>query len=200
MRDDTARRAVPSAPARSRRSRWPLVAIAALCLAPFAASLVFYYGVTPVGRINYGTLLSLDAVPDRPLTAVEGGALSTGILRRHWTLLVADVARCGDVCQRKLYATRQARTMQGKERERVIRVWMVTDGGTPPPALLVEHPDLVVARADDAVLRAIGDTPPADGIWLIDPLGNPVLRYPSNPDIKGIHRDLGRLLAASRIG
>jgi hypothetical protein len=37
-------------------------------------------------------------------------------------------------------------------------------------------------------------------VYVIDPLGNLVLRYPTNPDIRGIANDLARLLKASRIG
>jgi hypothetical protein len=36
--------------------------------------------------------------------------------------------------------------------------------------------------------------------YLVDPLGNLVLRYPEDPDVKGMAKDIGRLLKASRIG
>jgi hypothetical protein len=41
---------------------------------------------------------------------------------------------------------------------------------------------------------------PKDHIWVVDPLGNVVMRYPANPDLKGILKDLERLLKASQIG
>jgi len=37
-------------------------------------------------------------------------------------------------------------------------------------------------------------------LYAVDPLGNLVLAWPADPDIKGIARDLTRLLKASRIG
>jgi len=45
-----------------------------------------------------------------------------------------------------------------------------------------------------------GITGPPRNIYLIDPLGNIVLRYPADPDIKRMAKDLERLLRASRIG
>ena len=40
----------------------------------------------------------------------------------------------------------------------------------------------------------------ADAIFIIDPRGYLVLRYPAKPDIRGLFKDLSRLLVASRIG
>ena len=88
--------------------------------------------------------------------------------------------------------------MQGKEQERVVRVWLVAGDAPPPAALLAQHPGLVVVRVPEAVPAQFPGG--ADPLYLIDPLGNLVLRYPDDPDIKGIAKDLTRLLKASRIG
>ena len=40
----------------------------------------------------------------------------------------------------------------------------------------------------------------AEATYLVDPLGNQVLAWPASPDIRGVARDLTRLLKASRIG
>jgi hypothetical protein len=39
-----------------------------------------------------------------------------------------------------------------------------------------------------------------DAIYLVDPLGNEVLAWPMDPDIKALAKDLTRLLHASQIG
>jgi hypothetical protein len=64
--------------------------------------------------------------------------------------------------------------------------------------VLDEHPDLAVARVDAAVAAALPEG--FDRIYLIDPLGNLVLAWPADPDIKAMAKDLTRLLRASRIG
>ena len=137
-------------------------------------------------------------IPDIEGTRQDGSPFRLDELRGRWVLVAHDGGDCDAACERRLYATRQARTMQGKEQERIVRVWFVEGERAPVAALLAQHPELVVARVPDAVAaRFPGGTPP---LYLVDPLGNLVLRYPDDPDIKGIARDLTRLLKASRIG
>ncbi len=88
--------------------------------------------------------------------------------------------------------------MQGKEQDRIVRVLLVPDGEVPGAALLAQHPGLVVARVAPAAQAALPEG--GTGIYLVDPLGNLVLRYPADPDIKGVSKDLVRLLKASGIG
>ena len=67
------------------------------------------------------------------------------------------------------------------------------------PELLAAHPDLRIAVADSALLAALPAG--AEGsIFLIDPLGLLILRYPADPDIRKLNQDIGRLLYASHIG
>ena len=103
---------------------------------------------------------------------------------------------CASECAGALYASRQARTIQNAERERVVRVLLSAHGIAPLRALLGGHPDLTVVRVDNLPTLPLG----ADRIYLVDPLGNFVLAWPSNPDIAAMARDLGRLLRASSIG
>jgi len=179
-------------------SKRPLIWMAALCLAPFIASFAFYFWLRPSAHINYGTLLSPRELPSIQLQTPAGDAVAGTPLRGRWTLLTVDSAACAETCAKKLYATRQARTMQGKERERVARLWLIAGDGLPPAEVQAAHPDLTIARAPPALLDAL--PPPADGIFLVDPLGNLVLRYPSDPDIKRVYQDIARLLYASQIG
>jgi hypothetical protein len=185
---------------RVARSRMPLIWIGIVTLAPFVASLLLYYGFEPEGRINYGTLLGAQriVVPDAALVRFDGTPLPSA--RGRWTLLVVGEPTCPTGCQQSLYATRQVRTMQGKERERVVRLWLATGDAPPTAELALAHPDLLIARADPRLLAALPDPRPERAIWLVDPLGNLVLRWPPNPDIKRMHKDLSRLLYASQIG
>ena len=88
--------------------------------------------------------------------------------------------------------------MQGRERERIERLWLVPDEVRPDPSLLAEHPDVVVVRTTPADVATLPKG--AEAIYLIDPIGNQVLAWPRDPDVKAVARDLTRLLRASRIG
>jgi hypothetical protein len=185
------------APSRSAARR-KLLLIAAICVAPVIASYAFYYLAPRDARVNYGTLLPTAPAPALEGTGSDGAPFRLAEFHGRWVLLVNAAERCDAVCDRLLYASRQARTMQGKEQDRIVRLLLVSEGGAPGAALLAEHPGLVVAYV--AAAARAGLPGGADAIYVIDPLGNLVLRYDADPDIKGISKDLTRLLKASGIG
>jgi hypothetical protein len=189
----------PSAPnPRARGGKRTLLLIAAVTLAPVIASYAAYYLFPRSPAVNYGTLLPTAPIEGIEGTRPDGSPFRLEDLRGRWVLLALGRGDCGAPCERKLYATRQARTMQGREQERVVRAWLVVDDGEPTAALLAQHPGLVVVRVAEAVPGRFPGG--ADALYLLDPLGNLVLRYPDDPDIKGLAKDLTRLLKASRIG
>ena len=184
--------------ANSTRGRRTILLIAAACLAPVVASYAVYYFAPRSAQVNYGTLLPTVPAPAMEGRTFDGAPFRLADLRGRWVLLAGSAADCGTGCEQMLYATRQARTMQGKERDRVVRVWLDAGAAPLPPGLRDRHPELVVARVPGRMLDGLPGALP--GIWLVDPLGNLVLRYPPDPDVKGLANDLARLLRASGIG
>jgi hypothetical protein len=193
--------AAPDVHAR-RRARRTLTLLALVCIAPIVASYVAYYWLRPAAQVNYGELLGARPAPEMAGVSLAGAPLRLADLRGTWVLLSADAAACEAPCEGKLYATRQARTMQGAERERVVRLWLQpADAPAPAAAVLAQHPGLIVLRGDPQQWEGLpGPGGATQNLYLLDPLGNLVLRYPANPDIKRLAKDLGRLLRASRIG
>lgn len=193
--------AVPTAEAAARiraRSRRTLILLALVTIAPVVASYTAYYFFPRAAQTNYGTLLAVGPVqPFRAATAT-GAAFGDADLKGRWTLLIAAPAGCDELCRRTLYATRQAVTMQGREQDRVARVWLATGDAIVPAALAAEHPGLAIVSAPPGTLAR---WPQGEaGVYLVDPLGNWVLHYGADPDIKGMAKDLTRVLKASRIG
>jgi hypothetical protein len=186
----------PSRPA-PRASLRPLVLVALVCIAPVVASYLAYYVFHRDSRVNYGTLIARPA-PPFAATALDGKPLSLDDFKGRWLLLTAAPAACAAACTTALFATRQARTIQGRERDRVARAWLVTDDAPVAESLRAEHPDLDIGRVPAAVMAAWPRG--ADAIYLVDPLGNVVLAWPREPDIKALANDLTRLLRASQIG
>ena len=184
--------------ARAYAGRRTLFLLAAVMLAPVVASYTAFYLFPRDAKTNYGTLLATVLAPAIAGARSDGSPFRLEDLRGRWVLVASGGADCQAQCRRQLYAMRQARTMQGKEQDRVVRAWLVVGDATPSAALLAQHPELVVVRVADTLLAKLPGG--MDALYLIDPLGNLVLRYPADPDIKGIARDLTRLLAASRIG
>ncbi len=192
-----------SKPQPPRRSRvlWWLVAV---CLAPVVASYLAYYVLPPSQRTNYGDLIE----PQRPVAQVtvatlDGQPTSLAALKGAWIMLQLAPATCDADCQQRLWWMRQVRATTGKDRDRVQRVWLVTDAGMPDATLLRDYEGTVLWRvtaADRQALFAAQADSAAAHVWLIDPLGNLMLRWPQQANPSRMKKDLERLLRASRIG
>lgn len=190
-----------------RRGRWTALLVLLACAAPVIASYLAYYVVRPGGRNNYATLVQ----PSRPLPAdlslrdLAGAPVVPASLHGQWLLLVVAGGDCDARCEARLYAQRQLRQMAGRERERIDRVWLVTDDAPLRPAIAAamaggDAPALVL-RAPRAAVQA-WLSPEAghaleDHLYLVDPMGEWMMRAPADLDPQRFHRDLDRLLRAS---
>lgn len=175
-----------------RRGRAKLLLLGAVFALPFAlATLAWWFDWAPGTTSNYGELLT----PPRPLAGPPFDAL-----RGKWVLVSFDAAACDAYCEKKLYFMRQVRRAQGKDQERVARLWLVTDGGQPRPELLASIEGTVVepGSAADARFPAAGAR--SDHIYVVDPLGNLMMRYPRDPDPSRMLKDLQRLLKVAGFG
>ena len=176
--------------------------IAALCIAPVAASYYVYYIAPPSRQTNHGELVHVPPLPDARLKLADGDAFTLGQLRGKWILLTVDAAQCGDACRRNLLTMRQLRLTQGKDMDRIERMWLISDDGAIGEGVADDfHGTWLVRAAASDLLRSL----PADGalagyIYVIDPLGNVVLRYSRAADPGGMMKDLARLLKTSGIG
>lgn len=189
-----------------RAGRGKLLLVLAVCAAPLIVSYFTYYVIKPSGRTNYGTLLDPRKYPMPALgsTALDGSRLSLQDYQGKWLMLQVNDADCQVACQKRLNDMRQLRLAQGKEMERIERVWLITDD-QPLETMLLRQYDgmrhLRVSKQDlQSWLPAEQGTVVSDHIYLIDPLGNLMMRYPKDADPNRIKKDLAKLLKASAIG
>ena len=157
-----------------------------ICAAPFVLGWLAYqlgWGMAG-GRANYGELVGPRALAG-PLVPLRG----------KWVLVTFDPAACDAPCEKKLFIVRQIRRAQGKDAERIERLWVVTDGGKPRAELLaaIEGTRLASGQLDVPGNRS-------EHIYLVDPLGNLMMRYPPDPDPSRMIKDLQRLLKYSSFG
>ncbi|HNT38538.1 MAG TPA: hypothetical protein PKO45_05395 [Rubrivivax sp.] len=190
---------------RVRSGRIKLLLVLLVCALPVIASYFTYYVVRPQGRTNYGTLIEPSrALPDVTLTALDGARVPLSSLRGQWLLLVVGAASCDAPCEARLYAQRQLREMLGRERERLDKVWLVTDDGMPGAALqqaLRAEPAVTVLRyPEDELARWLAAEPGRalqEHLYLVDPVGQWMMRFPVDFDPSKVKRDIDRLLRAS---
>lgn len=196
---------------RGRRTFWLLLLV---CLAPVLASYVTFYVIKPEKRNNYGAIIDARTheVPAAlAATTLDGRPQPLDTFKGKWVLLLAAPADCDDTCKRQLFAMRQLRTMQGKEMDRIERVWLVTDRQPLETMTIREFDGTHMLRADaQAVagwLPVDAGTTLVDHIYVIDPLGHLMMAFPKDPDpsrtydhMKKVSRDINKLLKASSIG
>ena len=193
---------IPGATEDRRRGRRIAFVILALCAAPTVAAWLAYFVWQPQSRLNYGELIEARPISDPELRRLDGSAFRLSQLRGRWVLLQIDSGACAEGCRKKLLYMRQVRLAQGKDAERIERMWVLADAAPPDAALLLDHEGLRVARAPGG--RFLAEFPaarsPSDHIYVLDPLGNLMLRFPSDPDAQRMVKDLARLLKASHVG
>jgi hypothetical protein len=189
-----------------KKGRWKLFAVIAICASPLIASYLTYYVIKPEDRTNYGALIDPRAypIPTLDATTLDGAPTGLNAYKGKWIMLQVSDAECAEPCRKRLHDMRQLRLAQGKNMDRIERVWLVTDDEPLDTQLIREYDDTRILRIDEDKLSAWlpteTATSAADHIYMIDPLGNLMMRFPKDADPNKIKKDLSKLLRASRIG
>ncbi len=142
------------------------------------------------------------------MTDERGEAVPLASFRGKWLMVMTAASACDEACAKRLFTMRQIRAGQGQDRERITPVWLISDTGTVDERLSSAYNEPYAGvrflRMDGAALRQWLPAEPGaraeDTVYLIDPLGNLMLRWPKEPDPKQISSDLKKLLKFSRIG
>jgi hypothetical protein len=186
----------------TRAGRWKLMLLFLISAAPVIASYFTYYVIRPDGRRNYGELID----PQRPLPDVravglEGEPRRLPELKHQWLLVSVGASSCNERCEKNLYLSRQLREALGKDKDRLDWVWLRTDDAPVPQAL---HPALVSATvlqldaADIASwLQPASGQQLSDHLYVVDPMGHWMMRFPADLDGRKALKDLERLMRGS---
>ena len=197
----------PALAARRRTvgGRLKMLLVLAVCAAPVVASYVTYFYIRPATRSNYGTLIvPTRSLPELVLHRLDGVAVKASSLRGQWLLVAVGPAACNAACDKRLFLQRQLREMLGRDRDRVDKVWFITDDAplAAPLRAAIEAPVPVTAlRAERRALeRWLAPAPGhalEDHLYLVDPMGEWMMRLPAEPNPALVKRDLERLLRAA---
>jgi len=185
-----------------RTRKRKLLLLMALMIAPIALSYLLFFWGAPSGRVNYGELIEVKVLPDIALRKTDGVTFNISQLRGKWIMLVVDSGMCDESCRKKLYFMRQVRLMQKTKMGRIERVWLIDDDKIPKSGILKDFKGTVLINAKGSeMLKAIpANISQHDHIYMIDPLGNLMMRFPKDVDPSRMAKDLKRLLKISQIG
>jgi hypothetical protein len=200
--DDSSTRGAPERPG---AGRWKLWLVLLVCVAPIVASYFTYYVVRPEGRRNFGELIDpMRPLPDQPSVSLSGEAGNLLALKGQWLLVSVAGGACDEACSRHLYLQRQLRETLGKDKDRLDWVWLIPDDAPVPEKLLPALSGATVLRVPMAAVSAW--LAPGAGnqltrqLYLVDPMGNWMMRFPPDLDLQSaakVKRDLERVLRAS---
>jgi len=192
-----------------KRSLAPLWTMVAVFAAPVIAAWFFYLNpeYLPAGRTNKGELISpvLPLTSDVALFSPDGSELDRSGLTGKWTLVYVAGGECTDACLDRLIAIRQVRLALGESRLGVGRMLILTDPVAADLASSLEHKfdGMQVALTDasgrERLLDLLGEGAAAlDRIYILDPMGNLMMRYGPAAPAKDTLKDMERLLKASK--
>lgn len=173
-----------------------------VCAAPVVASYFTYYVIRPQGTRNYGELMmDLKPLPTVMAQDLSGQSVPLSSLKKQWLLVSVSGGACDAVCEKHLYLQRQIREAMGKEKDRVDWVWLVNDATPVRAELLPAVKQATVLRMADADLNAwlsasLGHQL-TEQLYLVDPQGQWMMRFPPQADAYKVKADLERLLRAS---
>lgn len=201
-------------PQQRRRSRIKLVSIFALFAVPLLVASIYLHLVRSsggtIGDTSRGELINpAVALTEFSLQQQEEEAFTLDSVRGSWTLLYMPEGDCLDICQRNLYHMRQVRLALNHRMDRVQRAVLLESADQLNDTLRSEHSGLMIATGTperQSVLRQqivaaqVKMEPRDNAIYLIDPFGNLMLRFPSDLPPESMLKDLKHLLKVSRIG
>ncbi|MBS0379113.1 MAG: hypothetical protein JSS29_11555 [Proteobacteria bacterium] len=186
--------------------------LAGLFLVPLALAFFTYYGSSwrPLHTVNHGTLIT-PPVPLPTLALPEvvpevPGTAGSAQLQGRWTLVYLGPGDCGGECAQALFVMRSARLALNKDIGRVAQLLLVTGNCCARAALAHDYPGVRVLDATNAAAATLlADFPGspeerAHTLYVVDPLGNLMMRYDARQNSRGLLEDLQKLLRLSHIG
>lgn len=198
---------MPELPAerRTRVGRLKMLMVLVVCAAPVVASYFTYYVIRPQARSNYGQLIepprALPTLAQLPLADAQGQPVDPAALHGQWLLVVVADGACDATCERLLYLQRQLRESLGREKDRVDRVWLVTGERPVRAALLPALQSATLLHAPGQALaqwlQPEAGQPIGAHLYVVDPMGHWMMRFPAELDPSKAKKDLERLLRAA---
>ena len=198
--------AASEAERRTASGRLKMLLVLLACIAPVAASYFAFYVLRPVARSNYATLIepSREIPAALPLTDLDGRSVSASSLKGQWLIVAVGRSSCDADCEQRLFMQRQLREMTGRERDRIDKVWLVIDEAPIAPQLraaLAAAPATQVLRVPAAALQkwlqpAAGESLESH-LYVVDPMGQWMMRPPRDVKPEKFKRDIDKLLRAS---
>lgn len=184
-----------------KSNRRKFLLLLALMCAPVIISYTLYFLEYRPESKHYGDLIPIVKVIGAGTNQSDNTILRMKDLHGKWILVTIDSGYCDEACQEKLYFMRQVRLVQGKEKHRIERLWLINDNVIPDAELVKQYEGTLFVNAKDSEIPGFIETRESQTkhIYLIDPIGNLMMRFPENVDGTKMGHDIKRLLHVSQL-
>jgi len=184
-----------------KSNRRKFILLLALMCAPVVISYALYFLEYRPESKHYGDLIPIVKVTGNGTNQADNTILRMKDFHGKWVLVTVDSGHCDEACQAKLYFMRQVRLVQGKEKHRIERLWLVNDDVVPDAELVKQFEGTFFVNAKDSEIISFIETKEIQTkhIYLIDPIGNLMMRFPENVDGTKMGHDIKRLLHVSQL-
>ncbi len=184
-----------------KSNRRKFLLLLALMSAPVIVSYVLFFTEYRPKSTHYGDLIPIVKVAGIGTNQNDNTILRMKDFHGKWTLVTVDSGQCDEACIKKLYFMRQVRLVQGKEKHRIERLWLINDDVRPDDELIKQYEGTYFVSAKDSEILGYIETQETQTkhIYLIDPIGNLMMRFPEDVDGTKMGHDLKRLLHVSQI-
>jgi cytochrome oxidase Cu insertion factor (SCO1/SenC/PrrC family) len=179
-------------------------------LVPVVLAYIMYFFVDVKSFSNHGEILNpIVSVVDFKLKNESGEVIAKDELTHKWTMISFLGKDCDERCARRLYDTRQIHTSLGKDQDRLRRMFVhLEPAGKELTVLSTKiHPKVMHVNGDnDFIIDALGKNIhdgmgiTSNEVYIMDPLGNVMMRFTQEQPDKDILTDLKKLLKVSQIG
>jgi cytochrome oxidase Cu insertion factor (SCO1/SenC/PrrC family) len=193
---------------KKRNPYTPWFVVIAFVAPVVAAYALFFLGITPPAFSNKGELLNpIIDVESFALTDDDNQSMSRDEITNHkWHMVYFAGASCDEACNKILYNMRQINIAVGKNANRLRRLLVhLEKPGEEFQALIAkEYPDAEHANANAetiaAALQEVGAEFRSNEVYIMDPLGNIMMRFTQDQPYKDLLHDLNKMFKVSQIG
>lgn len=171
-------------------------------LPPVVAYFMYFTGIMPDARMNNGTLIEPEELPELALKTNNGQTFDISANKGKWTLLMLADSSCDDLCKKNIYLMRQVRTSLGKDSHNTERLLIMTDTVMPEnlTEFLRDYPAMPVVTGSQSDMQTLnifftsvaGES--MNKIFIIDPKGKVMMHYQPELQPKDLLGDLKRLI------
>ncbi len=171
-----------------------------ICLIPVVGSTLLYLFWKPSDFVNNGELIGPNPVRDLRIGMSNNSPFTFSVVDGRWAFVSMASVSCEEDCQKRLYLMRQIRLTQGAESERIDRIFFSSDGLELSPELVSQHVGTYFVESTEEELNQIfGEHADRDRfIYLIDPVGNLMMKFPDGMNPSLIKKDVSKLLKISK--